>query len=165
MSCSELVGETGFRGSPVAFSSAVCVRLGRAIGTWLRRQGHGAQHVVMARLSNGGEADVRDGLVCGLVLAGLHLVDAGCVGHDRFVATLQAPPVPVVGGLSLSSTDDAITLNLFYGVRVVNDAALNEVAALADAGVFAAARPLGIDVLDTALFHCSIAADHTLADE
>ncbi len=118
----------------------------------------------MARSTDGVEADVRDGLVCGLVLAGLHVVDAGSVGHHRFLETLQAPPVPIVGGLLLSSTNDAIALNLFMGVRAVNDAALNDVAALADAGTFAAARAAGIVVLDTALLQCSIPA-HTLADQ
>ncbi len=147
------------------------MRLGRAIGTWLRRQGHSARHVVVARTANGIEADVRDGLVSGLVLAGLSVVDVGCVGHQRFVAALQAPTWPIMGGLSLSSSDDAITLTLFNGVRAVSGAALTDVAALADGGTFGAAEAAGVVVVDTPLLpwpvddDVSLTADHTLADE
>ncbi len=147
------------------------IRLGRALGTWLRRQGHSARHVVVARTANGVEADVRDGLVSGLVLAGLSVVDLGCVGHQRFVAALDAPLWPIVGGLSLSTSDDAITVTLFDGVRAVSGSALADVAALADGGVFCAAEPADVVVVDTTQVPWPIeldltdSAEHTLVDE
>lgn len=170
MQCADLVRGIGFRGAPVAFSSAVSMRLGRAIGTWLRRQGHNARHVVVARSANGIEVDVRDGLVSGLVLAGLSVVDVGCVGPQRFAAALRVPMWPIVGGLSLSSSEDAITLTLVDGQRPVSGAALTDIAAIADRGVFGAAEPAGVVVVDTTVLPWPVeddisTADHTLADE
>ncbi len=170
MQCAELVRGVGFRGPPVAFSSVLTIRLGRAIGTWLRRQGMNLTSVVVARTTNGIEADVRDGIVSGLVLAGIAVVDLGCVGHDRLVATLNGP-AQHSGGVSLASSDDAIAVALYCTTRVVTGASLADVAAIADRGAFAAADSGGVVVVDPVLVPwparntTSLTADHTLADE
>jgi hypothetical protein len=153
----------------VAFSSALTIRLGRAIGTWLRRQGMTATSIVVARATNGIEADVRDGIVSGLVLAGLAVVDLGCVGQDRLVATLNGP-AQHIGGVSLASSDDAIAVALYCATRAVTGTSLGEVAAIADGGSFAAADAGGVVVVDPVLVPwpastISITADYTLVDE
>lgn len=171
MQCADLVRGLGFRGPPVAFSSAISIRVGRAFGTWLCRQGHHARHVLLARTTHGLEADVRDALVSGLVLAGLSVVDLGSVEHRRFDAVLRSSTWPLVGGLLLSSNADAVTLTLFHGEQAVNGRALTDIAAIADGGAFGAAEAASVLVVDTALLpwpapkDVSSAADHTLADE
>lgn len=75
-----------------------------------------------------------------------------------------------MGGLSLSSSDDAITLTVFDGLRAVTGSGLRDIAALADGGAFAAAEPAVVVVVDTTVMPGlaevdTTSADLTLADE
>jgi len=156
----DLVRGASLRGPPAAFSSTTSLRLGRAMGTVLRRQGHASTTVLVGRGTAIVDAAVRDGLVAGLVLSGLRVVDLGVIESDRFIAALRQGPDsdvrgadawPVLGGVLVGSTGDAVGVMSFSGARPLVGEALVGIAAVAEAGAFVAAVGGGLTVVDTAL--------------
>lgn len=156
----DLVRGASLRGSPATFSSVTSIRLGRAVGTVLRRRGHSSPTVVLARGATAVDAAVRDGLVTGLILSGLRVVDLGVVESDRFTAALRVRPPstlrgadawPALGGVLVGCTTDAVGVMLFSGVRPLVGEALVDIAAVAEAGVFVTTVGGALTILDTAL--------------
>jgi len=175
----DLVRGASLRGAPAIFSSSTSIRLGRAVGTVLRRQGHSSPTVVLGRGSSAVDAAVRDGLVTGLILSGLRVVDLGVVESDRFTAALRKGPPstlrgadawPALGGVLVGCSADAVGVMLFAGARPLVGDALVDVAAVAEAGVFVATVGGALTVIDTALLpwpHTEIIDDdvETIGDD
>jgi hypothetical protein len=70
MKFSELVRGASLRGAPAVFTPESSLRLGRAVGTLLRRRSDARGPVVVARGGEGPELTLRDGLCQGLLLSG-----------------------------------------------------------------------------------------------
>ena len=156
----ELVRGASLRGAATTFSPMTSMRLGRAIGTVLRRQGHVSSTMLVGRGPTDVDGSVRDGLVAGLVLSGLHVVDLGVVESDRFTAALRNGPAadirgakawPALGGILVGASGDAVGVMLFSGARPLVGEALVEVAGVAEAGAFVATTGGGLTVIDTAV--------------
>ena len=145
MKFSELVRGASLRGSPAVFTAATALRLGRAVGTLLRRRSDapGRAPVVVGRAGEGPELIVRDGLCQGLVLSGFDVVDLGVCESDLFTFALRtrgeggaASDGAATGGALVGTTGDSLGVMLFAGARPLVGEGLVELARIADKGAF-----------------------------
>ena len=156
----DLVRGASLRAQPHVLTPATTLRLGRAIGTVVRRHGQATNTVLIGRGPGAADASVRDGLVAGLVLGGLHVVDLGVVESDRFMAALRVGPNPSVrgahawpaaAGVLVGTASDSVGVMVFAGGRPLVGAHLVEVAAVAERGAFVGCPGGDITVVDTHL--------------
>jgi hypothetical protein len=133
----ELVRGASLRGSPDVFTLACAERLGRALGTQLLRHGQvqpgGA--VIVGRGEEAAARVARDGLACGLVACGLVVHDLGVTTSDAITAALRQ--LRAGGGVLVGVASGSLGLMCFVGARPLVGEGLKELAAIADAGVFA----------------------------
>ena len=137
MSFAELIQDAALCGDATRLDVAAATRLGRAFGTALRRRSSGGtQTVVLARVGQGNELALRDGLVRGLVLAGHHVRDLGQA--DDALLGFAVAELGAAGAVLASGQDGTLCLRFWLGQRALNGEALAELAALADGEDFAA---------------------------
>lgn len=137
MKFSELVRGASLRGVPGVFTPKTSLRLGRAVGTLLRRRSEGRSVVVVARGGHGSaELSARDGLCQGLVLSGFDVVDLGCAESDLFTFALRHENA--TGGALVGTTGESVGVMLFAGPRPLVGEHLVELARVADEGGFCA---------------------------
>lgn len=150
MPFTDLARGASLRGTPAQLGATASLRLGRAIGTLLRRSRGigGPATIVVGRSRGSAETTARDGVVAGLVASGFAVADLGIVESDRFMGALRQGPGPrdptaalwpVVGGVLVAATGESLGVMLFDGYRPVVGPRLAELARLADDGVFCVA--------------------------
>ncbi|MDP2343262.1 MAG: hypothetical protein Q8O67_20050 [Deltaproteobacteria bacterium] len=136
MKFSELVRGASLRGAPTVFTPESSLRLGRAVGTLLRRRSDNRGPVVVARGGEGAELTARDGLVQGLVLSGFDVVDLGRAESDLFTFALRSEHA--TGGALVGTTGESVGVMLFAGPRPLVGETLVELARVAEDGGFCA---------------------------
>lgn len=154
----ELLRGASLRGGVKALDVVASTRLGRALGTLVRRRGPSAAvdeahpsraRVVVARSDDGPALPVRDGLVRGLVLAGHDVKDIGAVGSDVFTFALRH--LDAVAGIvvAVEGTGEAamVSLVFFVGGRPLVGEGLSSLVQIAEAGEYAAGEGR-LDILD-----------------
>jgi hypothetical protein len=131
---SDLVRGASLRGAPSSFTPAASLRLGRAVGTLLRRRSEAAGSVIVARGGDGPQLAVRDGLVQGLVLSGFDVVDLGHAESDLFTFALRTQGA--LGGALVGVAGESLGVMLFTQARPLVGEGLVELARLAEEGAF-----------------------------
>lgn len=158
--CADLVRGASLRGPAARLTATTTLRLGRAIAGEVRRRTPGIDTVLIGRGADAADVDVRNGLVAGLVLGGVHVVDLGVVESDRFTAALRAGPPedvrgadawPAAAGILIASTSDSVGVMIFSGTRPIVGDGLTQIAAAADRGTFVAVDGGRITRIDGAL--------------
>ncbi len=135
----DLTGTATLRGRfGVDLDAEAAERLGRALGTLARRR-QSKGRLLVGRTGKGARAELRDGLVRGLVLCGYDTVDVGVTSPEAFAPGLKE--LSAAGGVLLQAEaqDAALQVVIFFldkGPLV--GGALHALAALADQGDFAA---------------------------
>ncbi len=142
-----LLRGSSLRGDVQHLDAGASARLGRALGTLVRRRTSGGKSVVVvARGDDGDSLAARDGLVRGLVLCGHDVKDIGFVGSDVFTFAmrhLKAAAGVVVNGAG----EGALSLIVFVGGRPLVGEGLQELTGLADGADFSAGEG-SLEVLD-----------------
>lgn len=138
MSFVDLVRGVCLRVPPGTLDRTAAQRFGRALATLLARRGGARSPVVVARGDDDEQRALRDGIVRGLVLSGVDVVDLGVVDSELFAFALRAGDggAPCAAGILLCGTGDATSVMTFVGLATTNDETLRELAAIADAGAF-----------------------------
>jgi hypothetical protein len=134
----DLVRGVCLRVPPGTLDRTTAQRFGRALGTLLARRGDARAPVVVARGDDDEQRAVRDGIVRGLVLSGVDVLDLGVVDSEYFAFALRAGHggAACAAGVLLGGTGDATSVMTFVGLAPLTTDALHELAALADAGAF-----------------------------
>ena len=135
-SFASLLRGSTLRGDTSALNAASAARLGRALGTLVRRRGEGGG-VVVARGDDGASLAVRDGLVRGLVLAGHDVKDVGAVGSDVFTFALRHLKAGA-GVVVTGAGEGALSMIVFMSGRPLVGEGLQSLAQLADGDDFCA---------------------------
>jgi hypothetical protein len=144
-SFASLVRGSSFRGD----TTLDAARLGRALGTWLRRKTATARaRVVVARADDDATLRVRDGLVQGLLLCGHDVKDVGAVASDVFTFALRHLDA-AAGVVVTPAGEGAVSLIVFFQGRPLVGDGLQALAALADGEDFSAGEG-SLDVVDVA---------------
>ena len=138
-----------------------------------RRRLPASQTVVLGRSAGAAEAVVSDGVAAGLVASGFVVADLGVVESDDFTAALRRGPShhlarwPVVGGVIISAAGDSVGVMLFAGQKPIFGEQLAGVAAIADAGTFAAIDGGAVVAVDrrTLPTWAAAGADETVEDD
>ncbi len=140
MRAAALFGDLDIRGLPAdGMSEAFAERLGRALGTLVRRKGAAEGGFVVGRDAGEALAHLRDGLVRGLVLSGQHVVDVGVTGaraHEFAMIHLARPAGVFVTGAP--ARDAAIGFEVLFGGGPLVGEGLQELKEIALAGDFSA---------------------------
>jgi phosphomannomutase/phosphoglucomutase len=147
MSFAQLLRGSSLRGDATSLDARAAARLGRALGTLVRRRTSGGkQKVVVARADDGATLPVRDGLVQGLLLSGHDVKDIGTVGSDVFTFALRH--LGAAGGVVVTTAGEgALSLIVFLAGRPVVGEGLQALAHIADGDDFAAGEG-ALELLD-----------------
>ncbi|MBM4280650.1 MAG: hypothetical protein FJ137_07770 [Deltaproteobacteria bacterium] len=114
-------------------------RFGRALATLLVRRQLPCSPVVLARTDDGeAQRALRDGFVRGLVSSGADVLDLGRAASELFAFGLRAghDGRECAAGVLLGSLGEATSVMTFVGLSPTSAATLEELAQLADDGVF-----------------------------
>ena len=138
MPFADLVRGVCLRVPPGALDRTTAQRFGRALATLLARRGDARAPVVVARGDDEDQRALRDGIVRGLVLSGVDVLDLGIVDSELFAFALRAGHrgAACAAGVLLGSTGDATSAMTFLGLAPTSSDTLHELAELADAGAF-----------------------------
>lgn len=147
MTLASLVRGSSLRGDVALLDAQQAARLGRALGTLLRRRTAGGRlRVVVARADDGPSLTVRDGLVRGLVLCGHDVKDIGAVASDVFTFAMRH--VSAAGGVVVTPAGEgALSLIVFLGGRPLVGDGLQALVQLADGADFSAGEG-SLEVID-----------------
>ena len=138
MTLASLLRGSSLRGDAATLDAAASAKLGRALGTLLRRRTSGGRlRVVVARADDGASLAVRDGLVRGLVLCGHDVKDIGAVPSDVFTFALRH--LHAGGGVVVTPAGEgALSLIVFLAGRPLVGEGLQALLQIADGADFSA---------------------------
>jgi hypothetical protein len=154
MTLSNLLRGASLRGDPAILDAATSTRVGRALGTLIRRRGGGGPGratVVVARSQEALTVPVREGIVRGLVLAGHDVKDIGVVGSEVFTFALRHLQ-GAAGVIVTSGGDGALSLVVFHLGRPLVGEGLQALVEIADGEDFAAGEG-SLELVDVTAAH------------